>query len=274
MKKLNINDAGRMPLWQKDLDWMQKGYTEPLMALVSELGLSKDYFIITGCSVNRPSPSMLAMPAGWFWYSGRILPVRPLPATNVAQYSNPVVKLVLVNYSDPHGARAFVRADQTIANVEDVWKDDYLSPTVVERNSVIHGVKIGVGAWTLSDMLAHRTAENESDWIAGRNGDLEFKRIGRMVLLRGRAANVTTTVQPVDSGFPIPCAGKAVLSIASKPGDFNIYINGQGELVCQSNGGQGEPDLTGMTYIALSNYQASDPNTIIDTISPTPTPTE
>lgn len=273
MKKLNTNNSGRMPLWQKDLDWMQKGYTEPLEALVGELGLSKDYFIITGCSPYMPDLSNLAMNAGWFWYNGRILPVRPLPPSDVTRFSNPVVMLTLVEYSDPLGARAFIKADQTVENVDDVWKDDYLSPSIVERNAVVHGVRIGVGAWTLRDILAHRTEENESDWTPGQNGDLEFKRIGRQVVLRGRAANVTTSIQPVDRGFPIPLAGKAVLAIADKPGDFNIYINGQGELVCQSNGGQGEPDLTGLTYIAFSPYMATDPNTIIDTISPTPTPT-
>jgi hypothetical protein len=265
MKELNINNTGRMPLWQKDLDWMQKGYTEPLMALVSELGLSKDYFIITGCSPYRPSQSKLAMNAGWFWYGGKILPVRPLPATSVNQYTNPMVKLSLVHYSDPNGARAFIHADQTTGNVENVWQDDYLAPTVVERSKVVqHGVLIGVGAWTLRDILMHHTAENESDWISGRSGDLEFKRIGRMVVLRGIATDVKTNFQPVDEGFPIPLAGRATLQVPNAPGDFNIYINSNGELVCQSTGGQGEPTLTGLMYMAETPYQVTDHNTITD----------
>ena len=264
MKKLNTNNSGRMPLWQKDLDWMQKGYTEPLEALVRELGLSKDYFIITGCSPYKPSQSKMAMNAGWFWYGGKILPVRPLPATSVNQYTNPIVKLSLVHYSDPNGARAFIHADQTTENVGNVWQDDYLTPTVVERSGVVSdGVRIGVGAWTLRDILMHHTAENESDWMPGRSGELEFKRIGRMVVLRG-IAPVNTNSQPVDEGFPIPLAGRATLHIPNAPGDFNIYINGNGEIVCISTVGQGEPTLTGMMYMAETPYQATDPNTIVD----------
>ena len=264
MKRLNINNAGRMPLWQRDLDWMQKGFSEPLEALVGELGLSKSHFIITGCSPYMTSLSKLAMDAGWFWYGGRILPLRQLPATNVNQYTNPMVKLSLVHYSDPDGSRAFIRADQTTETVTDIWQDDYLMPTVAERTDALSdGILLGVGAWTLRDILLHHIAENESDWTPGRTGDLEFKRIGRMVVLRGFAADVHTDTLPVDEGFPIPLAGIATLHIPNHPGDFYIFINGRGELVCQSTGGQGEPTLTGMTYLSETPYLSSDQNTIV-----------
>ena len=265
MKKLNTNNAGRMPLWQADLDWMQAGYTEPLTALVKELGLSKQYFAITGCVPYKPNVKTLAMPAGWFWWNGQILPVRELQATDVLSYTNPVVRLTKATYTNPEGTRNFIHPDLSTETVSNVWQDDYLTPTVVERSAgFTSGVRLGIGAWTLRDILMHHTAENESDWMQGHSGDLEYKRVGRMVVLRGIATNVDTTTQPVDEGFPIPLGGQAVLKIPDNNSDMQIYINGSGDLVCYSQGGQGEPSLTGMMYLAATPYQATDPNTIND----------
>lgn len=264
MRKLNTNNAGRMPLWQKDLEFIQDGLTKPLEALVGELGCPSDYFIITGCEPYMPDNSHIAMDAGWFYYGGRILPARQLPPTSVAGFANPMVRLDKVTYSNPAGARNFIAPDQTSVPVEDVWRDDYLRPSVVEREaSFDSGVRIGVGAWTLRDMLAHQ-ADAESEWTPGRSGDLEYKRVGRMVVLRGIATNVTTTYNPVDEGFPLPLGGMAILHQAANQEDFLIYINDRGELVCHSYGGQGEPTLTGMTYLAETPYRATDPNTIND----------
>lgn len=262
MKKLNINNAGRMPLWQKDLEFIQKGYTEPLEALIGELGMSKEYFIITGCSPYKPDNSHIAMGRGWFYYGGRILPVRPLPPTSIASFTNPMVRLVPVTYSDPAGARNFIHADQTTESVSDVWQDDYLQPTVVERSmGFVGGVRLGVGAWTLRDILAN---SHESPWMSGTSGSLQFKRIDRMVLLKGWAANVSPNPVAVDDGFPVPLGGMAMLRTNAGSEDFLIYINGQGELICQSIGGDGEPTLTGMMYMSETPYRPTDTNTIND----------
>ena len=266
MKKLNTNNVGRMPLWESDLDWIQAGYTEPITALVSELGLSKSYFAITGCVPYKPDIKTLAMPAGWFWWNGQILPVRELKATDVLSYTNPVVRLTKVIYTDPDGARNFIHTDLSTENISNVWQDDYLTPTVVERSAgFTSGIRLGIGAWTLRDILLHHTAENESEWMSGHSGDLEFKRVGRLVVLKGIATDVTTTSQPIDEGFPIPLGEKAVLKVADNVDDMAIYINGSGELICYSpHGGQGEPVLTGMMYMSATPYQATDPNTIND----------
>lgn len=265
MKKLNINNTGRMPLWQKDLEWIQKGYAEPLEAIVGELGMSKEYFIITGCSPYMPDSGHIAMNSGWFHWGGRILPVRPLRSTSVTSFTNPVVRLTLVPYADPDGARSFIRADQTTAIVGNVWKDDYLSPTVVERSaSFTDGVKIGVGAWTLRDIITRRNAEAESEWIPSRTGEMQFKRIGRLVVLRGTVADTTPLMVSVDEGFPAPIGGLAVLRAASGNNDLNIRITAEGDLVCSSQTLHSDIDLTGMTYLAATPYTASDndPNTI------------
>lgn len=266
MKKLNTNNAGRMPLWQADLDWIQAGFTEPITAIVGELGLSKEYFIITGCSVYKPDKSHMAMDAGWFWWNGQILPVRALASTDIGGFTNPVVRLTKVTYTDTAGARNFILSDLSTETVSNVWQDDYLTPTVVERSAAFTaGVRLGIGAWTLRDIIQHHYSENESDWISGHSGDLYFKRVGRMVILSGIATNVSATTQPVDEGFPVPLGGLAVLHTDANTDDFLIYINGNGELICCSRtGGQGEPRLTGMMYMAATPYQATDQNTIND----------
>lgn len=265
MKKLKTNPAGRMPLWQADLEWMQEGYTQPIEALVGELGLSNSYFVITGCVPYNPTNKTIQMPAGWFWWNGQILPVRALPATDVTTMQNPVVKLTLVQYADPNGARNFIHADLSTETVSDVWQDHYLSPSVVERSQPsVSGVRLGVGAWTLRDILMHYNVENESDWIPGESGDLEFKRVGRLVVLQG-TASVGSTSQPVDEGFPPPLGGKAMLH-PDRLGSIHVYFNEQGELVCYGTS-QTLPvslELTGMMYIAATPYQATDPNTIND----------
>lgn len=265
MKKLNTNSVGRMPLWQADLNWMQSAYTEPLTALIGELGLSKEYFVITGCVPYKPNAKTLAMPAGWFWWNGQILPVRALPATDALSFTNPVVQLTRVANVNPDGARSFIHADLSTETIGNVWQDDYLAPAVVERSAgFTGGVRLGVGAWTLRDILMHHTAENESEWMNGHSGNLQFKRLGQMVVLKG-TASVSDSSQPIDEGFPPPLAGMAMLHPLHL-GDINVYFNEQGQLVCHGTG-QTLPlsvTLTGMTYMAATPYQASDPNTIND----------
>lgn len=263
MKKLNTNNVGRMPLWEADLDWMQAGYTEPITALVAELGLSKSYFAITGCVPYKPDIKTLAMPAGWFWWNGQILPVRELQATDVLSYTNPVVRLTKVTYTNPDGARNFIKTDLSTENVSNVWQDDYLTPTVVERSAdFVSGVRLGIGAWTLRDILAHHTAENESDWIAASNGDLEYKRVGRLVVLRGLADANTAQNNPVATGLPAPLGGTVYIAVPCAP-QLPCRINSAGAMYLVSNYGE-EPSFDGIMYMAATPYQATDPNTIND----------
>ena len=255
MKKLNTNNAGRMPLWQADLDWMQAGYTEPLTALVKELGLSKSYFAIAGCVPYKPDVKRLAMPAGWFWWNGQILPVRELQATDVQAFTNPVVRLTKVTYTNPDGARNFIHPDLSTENISNVWQDDYLAPTVVERSAgFTSGVRLGIGAWTLRDILTHYNAENESDWAFTSDGSqtLEFKRVGRIVTLRG-----IVNEGVIYTGMPAPIQGETCISTSG--GTISVQSNGTMRWT-----GTQEDRVTGAMYLAATPYQATDPNTIND----------
>lgn len=248
MKHINTNHTGRMPLWQADLDWMQKGWAEPMEALIAELGMADGYFIITGCSPYMVG-NRICMDAGWFWWNGRILPVRRLEPALTNSFDNPVVRLTLVNYNDPRGARQFTLSDLTTQQVGDVWQDDYLTPTVVERSAYFpSGVRLGVGAWTLSDIIANRAAGGESEWIGGT---MQYKRIGRIVVLRGVVTNNATF-----DGMPVPLVPT---SIPTPNGVLNISRSGQLEWI-----GTQEDRIEGLTYVAATTYQPTDPNTIND----------
>ena len=77
MKKLNTNNAGRMPFWQADLDWIQQAYTQPIEDIVKELGMldastPRPYFPVTGCRVSLNNGN-ISMSAGWFWWDGKLL---------------------------------------------------------------------------------------------------------------------------------------------------------------------------------------------------------
>lgn len=264
MKKLNTNIVGRMPLWQADIDFLQQGWQEVITAIVHELGMEKRYFVITGCVPYKPSQKFLQMPAGWVWWNGRILPVRALPATDVTSYANPVVRLagVTQNYLQD-GARSFVKADLTTHQVANVWQDDYLTPTVVERGSSQNfGIRLGIGCWTLKDMLAHSKADAESEWIATSNGDLEYKMVGRMVVLRGIVDCEDDYSTPSTTGLPSPLSGNAILNLALKDGG-GVRVGNTGSLFAYDPGGA-EVTLSGMMYMAATPYTETDPNTIDD----------
>lgn len=270
MKTLNTNKAGRMPLWQDDLNWMQASYKEAIEAIVGELGLAKDYFIISGCSPYNPggNQKFIAMNAGWFWYGGEILPVRALSSTDITSYKNPMVRLTRVSYTNPDGARNFIKPDLTTQAVSNVWQDDYLQPSIVECGAVggntpvfTSGVRLGIGAWTLSDIIAHNKQDDESDWIETSNGDLQYKRIGRLVVLRG-LADAVPSYDPVATRLPIPLAGDFLISVPNTPGVY-CKINSDGELILFSNLGE-EPSFDGIMYMAATPYVETDTHTIND----------
>ena len=251
MKRLNTNNAGRMPLWQADLDWLQQAYTEPIEVLIKELKIdSRHWTPVTGCKVTKTDQT-IAMSAGWFWWDGELLPVRELKAVGTNSFTNPVVHLEKVAFSNPDGARNFIHADLTPVTVTDVWQDDYLQPTIVERSATFTtGVHILPGSQTLVDQLKIRIAGNESEWRSSELGAISFKRIGRMVVLKGATPGTymgTPPAIPLDGGFPEPLGGKASLFTIGSD-EVEVYI--QGTTLYATGAGAGEKPLDGMMYMA------------------------
>lgn len=292
MKKLNTNNTGRMPLWQADLDWIQQAYTGPIEAIVRELGMlsasySRPFFPVTGCRVSINNGN-ISMSAGWFWWDGELLPVRALEATSTTGFTNPAVHLSRVSYNDPNGLRNFIQADQSTELVEDVWQDDYIEPSVVERLEAHQpGVTILPGAWTLYEFIKRRNEVFESEWIQIEGlqygQSLRYKRIGSTVILQGRL-RITTDSTPGATGLPEPLGGSANLitgkyigeyeflhwNFAPKAGELYAYVDNNGNLVVQQIDHDNSSDdfvfLNGMTYIAAEPYQESliDMNVIVN----------
>lgn len=271
MKKLNTNNAGRMPLWQADLDWLQDAFTEPIMALVDELKHNSSTYMmpITGCKVTK-TDVIISMTSGWFWWDGKMLPVRALEPTKIELFTAPVVHLEKVTYCNPNGARNFIHADLTTEAVSDVWQDDYIQPTVVERSgSFTTGVHILPGARTLFDNIKLRTTDSESGWNTIYGSDplcVSFKRIGRMVVLRGAVFSQIEST-PITLGLPIPLGGWATLHHPTSSSDLNLHVNGEGGLTVEAHTG-GAPllvNLTGMMYMAAEPYESIpvDTNVIV-----------
>lgn len=268
MKKINTNNVGRMPFWQSDLAWIQAGYTEPLEAIVEELGFPQSYFPITGCVPSKPNIKTLAMRAGWFWWNGEILPVRALQTTDVLSFTDPVVRLTKVTYFDTNGSRSFIKTDLSSQQVSNVWQDDYLTPEVVERSaSFDSGVRLGIGVWTLRDILKRYIGDCESDWRETSNQYVQYKIAGKFVTIWGALINMSEAV----TGLPQPEVYP--LYIWENPSDTDHYlvITQNGEMVYNNPHNNSIPFsfalhvMNGFTYLAKNPYiNYVDPNIIID----------
>ena len=272
MKKLNTNNAGRMPLWQADLDWLQDAFTEPIMALIAELKHDAAVVMpVTGCQVTKTDQTV-SMTSGWFWWDGELLPVRALPVTDTSAITYPMVHLERVTFYNTDGERNFVHADLSTETVGDVWQDDYLQPTVVERGdaSVTTGVNIHPQARTLFDWIRLRIRDDESSWHPAQSeipqDNVRYKRVGYMVLLKGSVLVRDGSAMPKVQGLPVPMSGSACLAYNELTHGAIVTIDNQGRLDCISQvSGLTNYSVDGMMYMAEEPYLFNDVITSVDT---------
>lgn len=273
MKELNTNNTGRMPLWQADLDWLQDAFTEPIMAILAELKHDTAVAMpITGCKVTITDDVIISMTSGWFWWNGKMLPVRALGPTKIEMFTAPIVHLEKVTYSNPNGARNFIHADLTTEAVSNVWQDDYLLPTVVERGdaSVTTGVNIHPNARTLFDWIRLRIRDDEGSWHPAQSeipqDNVQYKRVGYMVLLKGSVLVRDGSAMPKVQGLPVPMSGSACLAYNELTHGAIVTIDNQGRLDCISRvGGLTNYSVDGMMYMAEEPFLLSDNVTPVDT---------
>lgn len=277
MKRLNTNNTGRMPMWQKDLDFIQEAFTEPIMAILQELKIDNRYMMpVTGCKVTVDANARtVSMSAGWFWWDGELLPVHALASTpwpEGVEVAHAVgVHLTRVTNPIAEGARNFIHADLTIETVADVWQDDYAEPEACTyTSSYPSGVTLRPDARTLFDDIKLRLTDSESGWNTIYGADpigVSFKRIGRMVVLRGTVFSQTDST-PITLGLPVPLGGYAALHHAVSASDLSLHVTGDGGLVVEAHPEGGVPlmvSLTGMMYMAEEPYISvpTDMNVII-----------
>lgn len=255
MKKLNINSIGRMPLMQKDLEWMTQDLTSVLQDVIHEIGLDTNYFIITGCQISIEGDS-LSMTPGWAYYDGEILPVRGLENVDVSSIlGDKYVKLVRTEYDNPDGARRFRKADETDVVVDDVWQDDYLNP-VVTGTSAVSGFFIRQNPWTLADRL-RKGINDDSGWI--QSGVVSYRKVGNMVFLNGTYfddavgyEDHTLAMVPSPSVECVfPCVGSGVTS---------VRISRSGNLLVSGSVGA-RYSFSHIVYVCDSKYARQDSNT-------------
>jgi hypothetical protein len=109
MKKIDFTHAGGFPLTQAELDHLQQGYSECLQALAAMGSNSAAPIIINGMTITAPSPGMVTVSDGWFFYNNELIPF----VSGTISVTGPSVALVviapattLLTYNDgsTHGA--------------------------------------------------------------------------------------------------------------------------------------------------------------------------
>lgn len=249
MKTLKTYADGRMPVWQGDIAFLQTATKEVLLSLISELGLGKTNFIITGCQITQANGTV-AMTAGWVYLKGDILPVQAL---SQSFSGTPLIKLTKVERFE--GQKTF-NVNNT-AVTRDVYQNDYVQGTVLPTStSETYDFAIRQGAWTLAERL-QKGINDESGWIeCGYGyGVVSYKRCGRMVQLKGNAFNDaiggTFTNATVATNLPIPAAGESLFS-QQEDGTSVIKIDANGNLIITSS--TSRVWFNHIVYLAETNY--------------------
>ncbi|MDD4141600.1 MAG: hypothetical protein PHR20_02240 [Bacteroidales bacterium] len=224
-----------MPIWQKDLNFIQNAPKEILLALIAELGLDVDDFIITGCQITI-ADGTIAMTSGLAYYNGEILPVQAMTAT--AYTGTPRIKLDKVTNYNSEGARNFVANNSSTIARADVWQDDYLIGAVITSSyASTYRLAITEGAWTLVERIQKRVLQ-ESNWVEVQNtsthvGRIKYKRVGKLVQVKGSASNDATGTGlgsiNIASALPIPASG-ATRFPAIESGTTSIIITATGAM--------------------------------------------
>lgn len=263
MKKLNINNAGRMPLWQADLDWMQQSYTEAIANLFEVLGTDTPYFVVTGCQVTHADGG-ISITEGLIWWDGELLPVRPFSSDETP---SPWLRLTRVTNNPTAGARNFIGSDLAPVAVADTWQDDYIQPELLTHYSPTdegEGVYIRPGALTLREIMARRIAGAESGWQNTQSeistDDVQFKRIGQMVVLKGDVSVRDGSAMPMVEGLPVPLTPTFLVYSELEHG-ITVSVNAQGKLNCVSVSDYLDTyRVDGLMYMAAETYNTPFPH--------------
>ncbi len=236
MKKLNISNVGRMPLLQKDLEFMTEDYRTFLQDMIGMLGFDNDCFIISGCRIND-SDGKLSMTSGWAYYQGEILPVKELKEGNIQSQNNIYVKLNKKTHFDPSGSRMFQKYDGSSTYIQNIWQDNYLNPEVV-YSAESPGFYIQKDPWTLLERIQQATTIHDSGWQKVQlkkegEGFLFYRCLGNMVYLFGSWISSAES-EPEDNvvlcNLPAPEYDAVFPTLKNETGSEYIVISTNGEL--------------------------------------------
>lgn len=206
MKKLLSIEHSLLPIWQKDMDFLQKGITESFASFLKAFGFGLKRYIISGCNITDDG-QRISMSPGWAYWEGEILPVRPLAVTG---HDSGGVKIKLTRQTayDPDGVKT-VTAGSLVSNVN-TYQDDYLEPEIIEESLTVQSYDLAIeeGFWDVATRIKHHAQilDTGNRPLISQYGDVSYRRIGGVVQIFGTLLADTTGgfVNEVVSGLPRP----------------------------------------------------------------------
>lgn len=205
MKKLLSIKHSLLPIWQKDMDFLQQGIAESFASVLRSFGFGRERYIISGCDITDDG-RRISMSPGWAFWAGEILPVRPLPLTN---HESGTVKIKLVRQTayNPEGVKT-VTSGNISSNVN-TYQDDYIEPELVEDlTTASYDLAIEEGFWDVAARIKHHSKILDSGFrqAFSQYGDVSYRRIGGTVQIFGTLLADATGgfIDEVVSGLPRP----------------------------------------------------------------------
>lgn len=241
MKKLLSIRNSLLPIWQKDMDFLQQGVAESFASFLQSFGFGKERYIISGCGITDTG-RRISMQPGWAFWEGEILPVRSLPVTD---HDSGSVKIKLTRQTgyNPDGVKT-VTAGNIVSNVN-TYQDDYLNPEVIEESLTTQSYDLAIeeGFWDIATRIKHHAQILDTGIrpLSSQYGDVSYRRIGGVVQLFGSLFADATGgfVNEIVAGLPRPSVEllfPCVSSVGGNALDGNMLLTPSGKLYTSTKG--------------------------------------
>lgn len=235
MKKLLSIRHSLLPIWQKDMDFLQQGMAESFASFLKSFGFGRERYIISGCNITDDGRRISMLP-GWAFWSGEILPVRSLPVTD---HDSGSVKIKLTRQTayNPEGVKT-VTAGNITSNVN-TYQDDYLNPEIIEESITTQSYDLAIeeGFWDVATRIKHHAQSLDTGIrpLSSQYGDVSYRRIGGVVQVFGSlfadasggfGAEIVSGLPRPSTELKFPC----VSSIGGLPADGYMLLTPAGKL--------------------------------------------
>lgn len=252
MKKLVYKENSLMPFWLKDLEYLQSGCEEAMVAIVQGLSLGTKNFVISGCKITD-NGSKISMTSGWVYFEGEILPVAELQSTSYTG-STPKIKFTKSVRHDPSGDREVSSSGTT--GMFQCYEDNYLVPSIANERET-YALAISQGAWDLAERIA-KSSKITDDMgtlrLSAYSGNIQYRKIGGVVQLMGYIWNDAVgggINGQVATGLPRPAMD---LVMNTETGNVNISSSGALRITSSND----SIYLNHIVYLSSPTFDAND----------------
>lgn len=252
MRKLVFKEDSLMPFWLKDLEYLQSGCEEAMVAIVQGLSLGTKNFVISGCKITD-NGSKISMTSGWVYFEGEILPVTELQSTSYTG-SSPKIKFTKSVRHDPSGDREVSSSGMT--GMFQCYEDNYLTPSIVSERET-YTLAISQGAWDLAERIANSSKITDNIGtlrLSAYSGSLQYRKIGGVVQLMGYVWNDAVgggVNGQVATGLPRPA-----MELVMETDTGNINISSSGVLSITSSNDR--VYLNHIVYLSSPTFDVND----------------